>query len=160
MLLEPEVRSSASSSSGNQPSKLALQLSWLLFDRPLCISKCTRAYRFFCACSRFAKLPRRCEALSYLIYNEGYGGRGGIRTPDTLSGTPVFKTGAINHSATLPSDDNKLRSGIATDVTYLEGAWIEAPNLGTGKELLSTSLPPYQRSEGRVCGLRRRHEAL
>jgi hypothetical protein len=30
------------------------------------------------------------------------GGRGGIRTPDTLSGTPVFKTGAINHSATLP----------------------------------------------------------
>lgn len=31
------------------------------------------------------------------------GGRGGIRTPDTLSGTPVFKTGAINHSATLPS---------------------------------------------------------
>ena len=30
------------------------------------------------------------------------GGREGIRTPDTLSGTPVFKTGAINHSATLP----------------------------------------------------------
>ena len=30
------------------------------------------------------------------------GGRGGIRTPDTLSGKPVFKTGAINHSATLP----------------------------------------------------------
>ena len=35
------------------------------------------------------------------------GGRGGIRTPDTLSGTPVFKTGAINHSATLPCLDNK-----------------------------------------------------
>src|ERR1700755_2331941 len=30
------------------------------------------------------------------------GGRGGIRTHGTLSGTPVFKTGAINHSATLP----------------------------------------------------------
>ena len=30
------------------------------------------------------------------------GGREGIRTPDTLSGIPVFKTGAINHSATLP----------------------------------------------------------
>ena len=30
------------------------------------------------------------------------GGRGGIRTPDTLSGTSVFKTDAINHSATLP----------------------------------------------------------
>jgi hypothetical protein len=36
-----------------------------------------------------------------------YGGRGGIRTPDTLSGTPVFKTGAINHSATLPCPHHK-----------------------------------------------------
>ena len=32
-----------------------------------------------------------------------YGGEGGIRTPGTLSGTPVFKTGAINHSATSPN---------------------------------------------------------
>jgi integrase len=31
------------------------------------------------------------------------GGEGGIRTPDTLSGMPVFKTGAINHSANSPS---------------------------------------------------------
>jgi hypothetical protein len=31
-----------------------------------------------------------------------YGGEEGIRTPDTLSGMPVFKTGAINHSATSP----------------------------------------------------------
>ncbi len=31
-----------------------------------------------------------------------HGGEGGIRTPDTLSGMPVFKTGAINHSATSP----------------------------------------------------------
>ena len=31
------------------------------------------------------------------------GGEGGIRTPDTLSGMPVFKTGAINHSATSPA---------------------------------------------------------
>ena len=30
------------------------------------------------------------------------GGREGIRTPDTVSGIPVFKTGAFNHSATLP----------------------------------------------------------
>jgi hypothetical protein len=54
----------------------------------------------------FAKLPRkrhfRRPILSYLIDNKINGGRGGIRTPDTLSGTPVFKTGAINHSATLP----------------------------------------------------------
>jgi hypothetical protein len=31
------------------------------------------------------------------------GGRGGIRTHGTLAGTPVFKTGALNHSATLPA---------------------------------------------------------
>src|SRR5438105_13528368 len=30
------------------------------------------------------------------------GGERGIRTPDTLSGMPVFKTGAINHSAISP----------------------------------------------------------
>src|ERR1043165_6895248 len=32
----------------------------------------------------------------------GAGGRGGIRTHGALAGTPVFKTGALNHSATLP----------------------------------------------------------
>jgi hypothetical protein len=31
------------------------------------------------------------------------GGRGGIRTHGTLAGTPVFKTGALNRSATLPA---------------------------------------------------------
>jgi hypothetical protein len=31
------------------------------------------------------------------------GGRGGIRTHDTLAGMPVFKTGALNRSATLPT---------------------------------------------------------
>jgi hypothetical protein len=30
------------------------------------------------------------------------GGRGGIRTHEALAGLPVFKTGALNHSATLP----------------------------------------------------------
>ena len=38
-----------------------------------------------------------------LIDNKRHGGEGGIRTPGTLSGTPVFKTGAINHSATSPA---------------------------------------------------------
>ena len=33
------------------------------------------------------------------------GGRGGIRTHGTLAGTPVFKTGALNHSATLPEQE-------------------------------------------------------
>jgi hypothetical protein len=31
------------------------------------------------------------------------GGRGEIRTHETLTGLPVFKTGALNHSATLPT---------------------------------------------------------
>ena len=30
------------------------------------------------------------------------GGRGGIRTHDTLAGIPVFETGRFNHSRTLP----------------------------------------------------------
>ena len=38
------------------------------------------------------------------------GGEGGIRTPDTLSGMPVFKTGAINHSATSPATTVLLQS--------------------------------------------------
>ena len=33
------------------------------------------------------------------------GGRGGIRTPETVARLPVFKTGAFNHSATLPVND-------------------------------------------------------
>jgi hypothetical protein len=36
------------------------------------------------------------------MLDKANGGEGGIRTPGTLSGTPVFKTGAINHSATSP----------------------------------------------------------
>ena len=32
------------------------------------------------------------------------GGEGGIRTPGGVSPTPVFKTGAINHSATSPTN--------------------------------------------------------
>ena len=45
------------------------------------------------------------------------GGRGGIRTHGTLAGTPVFKTGALNHSATLPwlqlqsLNEPKLKNG-------------------------------------------------
>src|ERR1700731_1145760 len=37
-----------------------------------------------------------------------YGGRGEIRTHETLTGLPVFKTGALNHSATLPRSDSRI----------------------------------------------------
>jgi hypothetical protein len=49
------------------------------------------------------------------------GGRGGIRTHGTLAGTPVFKTGALNRSATLPSLRHqslsvlKIKNGLAAD---------------------------------------------
>jgi hypothetical protein len=37
------------------------------------------------------------------------GGRGGIRTPGTVTSPTVFKTVAIDHSATLP-DENRLNN--------------------------------------------------
>ena len=48
---------------------------------------------------------------SQVLDNEGNGGEGGIRTPDTLSGMPVFKTGAINHSATSPESTSFTAAG-------------------------------------------------
>ena len=36
------------------------------------------------------------------VERENTGGEGGIRTHGTLARTPVFKTGAFNHSATSP----------------------------------------------------------
>src|SRR5438309_3976315 len=45
----------------------------------------------------------RNNAARILFSPDLRGGEGGIRTPDTLSGMPVFKTGAINHSATSPT---------------------------------------------------------
>src|SRR3954447_25721872 len=37
------------------------------------------------------------------------GGRGGIRTPDTVSRTPDFESGALNHSATLPAGSKIIK---------------------------------------------------
>jgi hypothetical protein len=48
-------------------------------------------------------LETRSDTGRLLDNPENVGGEGGIRTPGTLSGTPVFKTGAINHSATSPT---------------------------------------------------------
>src|SRR5829696_7549772 len=49
------------------------------------------------------RIVRRNSENQYIrMISIGSGGRGGIRTHGTLAGTPVFKTGALNHSATLP----------------------------------------------------------
>ncbi len=37
-----------------------------------------------------------------MLIDNLYGGEGGIRTHETVAGSPVFKTGAFNHSTTSP----------------------------------------------------------
>jgi hypothetical protein len=50
------------------------------------------------------RTPNRVQGTEIMANFENMiGGRGGIRTHGTLAGTPVFKTGALNHSATLPN---------------------------------------------------------
>src|SRR4051794_12117473 len=58
------------------------------------------------------------------------GGRGGIRTHGTLAGTPVFKTGALNHSATLPlAKSHERRRGRlqAINIAFARLRAIDAP---------------------------------
>src|ERR1700684_3305413 len=59
---------------------------------------------FPCCSRRTAAPPGRTNL-------EPVGGRGGIRTHGTLAGTPVFKTGALNHSSTLPLQRYQPLSG-------------------------------------------------
>ena len=64
------------------------------------LQHCCRLNRAFALWLQKLRFPvdRFCE-----IQSTVYGGRGGIRTHGTLAGTPVFKTGSLNHSDTLPS---------------------------------------------------------
>src|SRR5467141_1831862 len=66
------------------------------------------------------------------------GGRGGIRTHGTLAGTPVFKTGALNHSATLPSLEFCDLAGV-----WVRGKW-ELGDLHTGWALLSKKAAKHE----------------
>lgn len=50
-----------------------------------------------------------CQFFNPIILNEINGGWGGIRTPGTISGSMVFKTTAIVHSATHP---RRIKGGI------------------------------------------------
>ena len=49
---------------------------------------------------RVKRLPYFCWVKDL---NEKYYGKGGIRTLGDREATPIFKIGAINHSATFPS---------------------------------------------------------
>src|ERR1700693_5916397 len=74
------------------------------------ILQVSRLSAIFCRDRRISKAAKsgRINNLAGLAQKNNryqaaqHGGEGGIRTPDTLSGMPVFKTGAINHSATSP----------------------------------------------------------
>ena len=76
------------------------------------------------------------------ISNKGSGGRGGIRTHGTLASTAVFKTAALNHSATLPvpprrSSGNYRRRRRASSCPRRFFAGISAnPRLGRPAALL------------------------
>src|SRR3954469_3461517 len=62
-------------------------------------------------------LPTNRErAYSIAMENVWDGGRGGIRTHGTVSRTPVFKTGSLNHSDTLPSRRFGIGTGPNTSV--------------------------------------------
>jgi hypothetical protein len=44
----------------------------------------------------------------FQVYRKIFGGQGGIRTHGKLAPTTVFKTVALNHSATCPLNDDRL----------------------------------------------------
>jgi hypothetical protein len=58
----------------------------------------------------FSLFPEQSRRIS--LHCRLYGGEGGIRTPGTVSRTPVFKTGAFNHSATSPATTVLLQGPI------------------------------------------------
>ena len=49
------------------------------------------------------------------------GGGGGIRTHETLSGLPVFKTGAFNRSATHPEGPLIAKLSAKSELFYATG---------------------------------------
>src|SRR5207248_3672175 len=89
----------------------------------------------------FVHLFVRCQPVQNKTNVVQFGGRGGIRTHGALAGTPVFKTGALNHSATLPSAQRqslsraKIKDGLA-------GFW------ATGAPSSSQFNQPDQRAQG------------
>ena len=76
-------------------------------------------------------------AIDYNLLMCMYGGERGIRTPDTLSSMPVFKTGAINHSASSPL-------GVVLVLIVLRNRSLPAGPVGKGRQ----DEPGGQRSEG------------
>lgn len=75
------------------------------YDRQICVRLFSEIGFFRPNSSNFQaqKKPRILRLSFYLSFLPMiYGGEGGIRTHGTLSRTAVFKTAALNHSATSP----------------------------------------------------------
>ena len=64
----------------------------------------------------------------------GDGGEGGIRTPDTLSGTLAFEASAFNHSATSPDLPAAMRMTIINE--WLAGGYFPGSNLRPSKAMI------------------------
>ena len=68
------------------------------------------------------------------------GGRGEIRTHDTVSRTPDFESGALNHSATLPAFDYKrLKTQMEQGVGYVPSQKLYARIRVRGKLISKSS---------------------
>ena len=84
------------------------------------------------------------------IGDQNYGGEGGIRTPGTVSRTPVFKTGAFNHSATSPDTtvllQRPIMSRIPVDFPLVFNRLRPAKLAvhGFSRPVYSTALPPLR----------------
>ena len=98
----------------------------------LCKRRKGRGTPLFSLCQQSQKPgpPARLVSLQPKLH----GGEGGIRTPDTLSGMPVFKTGAINHSATSPGTTVLLQFAPSLLVQQTESAGVELHDLGEVRE--------------------------
>jgi hypothetical protein len=99
-------------------------------------------------CLTDCPLTRACSSSNYIIkiniLRRHPGGRGGIRTHGTLAGTPVFKTGALNHSATLPSAQRqsfsraKIKDGLAIKLSRAPLSYLAVGSFtGTCGEVLT-----------------------
>src|ERR1700679_1826966 len=89
-----------------------------------------------------------CPSIYFIINRlRRLGGERGIRTPDTLSGTSVFKTDAINHSASSPLYPKYhpwKNQAVRVPTAFLPQPQICRARLGRGQRLclLSRPLPP------------------
>src|SRR4029450_4246726 len=90
-------------SQGRLQTRAASSVGWAVATEPPTLSSRTRRDNFRDNRPEAKKEGRMVDGK---VYKTG-GGRG-IRTPDTLSGTTVFKTAAINHSAIPPQAEIQI----------------------------------------------------